>query len=206
MEAYLYESLEDGKVKCHLCSHRCVIKAGRRGKCSVRENQAGTLHTLVYGKVIARHVDPIEKKPLFHFLPSTTAFSIATAGCNLRCKFCQNWQISQASPLETINTNYTPEQVMKMLQAAGVGAGVVANARDLDEDAQLNHYHYYRELDHPYMGRLRYYHPVGIKLSGVETEVRRPVLLGEHTDYICTDILGMPQDEVDRLRQKGVFD
>ena len=95
MEAYLYESLEDKKVKCNLCSHRCVIKDGRRGKCSVRENQAGMLHTLVYGKVVARHVDPIEKKPLFHFLPGTLSYSIATVGCNFRCRFCQNADIAQ---------------------------------------------------------------------------------------------------------------
>ncbi len=95
MEAYLYEPLEDTRVKCNLCSHRCVIKDGRRGKCSVRENQAGKLHTLVYGKVIARHVDPIEKKPLFHFLPGTLSYSIATVGCNFRCRFCQNADIAQ---------------------------------------------------------------------------------------------------------------
>ncbi len=95
MEAYLYEPLEDNKVKCDLCSHRCVIKDGRRGICSVRENQAGKLLTLVYGKVIARHVDPIEKKPLFHFLPGTLSYSIATVGCNFRCKFCQNADIAQ---------------------------------------------------------------------------------------------------------------
>ena len=95
MEAYLYEPLEDKKVKCNLCSHRCVIKEGRRGKCSVRENRTGMLHTLVYDKVIARHVDPIEKKPLFHFLPGTLSYSIATVGCNLRCRFCQNADIAQ---------------------------------------------------------------------------------------------------------------
>jgi len=95
MEAYLYEPLEDNKVKCNLCSHRCIIKDGRRGICSVRENQAGKLLTLVYGKVIARHVDPIEKKPLFHFLPGTLSYSIATVGCNFRCKFCQNADIAQ---------------------------------------------------------------------------------------------------------------
>ena len=95
MEAYLYEPLEDNKVKCNLCSHRCVIKTGRRGLCSVRENQAGKLHTLVYDKLIARHVDPIEKKPLFHFLPGSLSYSIATVGCNFRCKFCQNADIAQ---------------------------------------------------------------------------------------------------------------
>jgi len=95
MEAYLYEPLKEGKVKCNLCSHRCVIKAGRRGKCSVRENQDGRLHTLVYGKIIAQHVDPIAKKPLFHFLPGTLSYSVATVGCNLRCRFCQNADIAQ---------------------------------------------------------------------------------------------------------------
>ena len=95
MEAYLYEPLADNKVKCNLCSHRCVIKDGRRGKCNVRENKAGKLLTLVYGKVIARHVDPIEKKPLFHFLPGTLSYSVATVGCNFRCKFCQNADIAQ---------------------------------------------------------------------------------------------------------------
>ena len=77
MEAYLYETLEENKVKCNLCSHRCVVKTGRRGICGVRENQSGTLKTLVYDKLIARHIDPIEKKPLFHFLPGTLSYSIA---------------------------------------------------------------------------------------------------------------------------------
>ena len=102
--------------------------------------------------------------------------------------------------------NFTPEQVMTRLQAAGVGAGVVANARDLDNDVQLNHYNFYRELDHPYMGKRRFYHPEAMKLSAAEAEVRRPVLVGEHTDNICTRILGMSRGEIDRLRQKGVFD
>lgn len=95
MEAYLYEPLEENKVKCNLCNHRCVIKDGRRGICGVRENNSGILKTLVYGKVIARHVDPIEKKPLFHFLPKSLSYSIATVGCNFKCRFCQNADIAQ---------------------------------------------------------------------------------------------------------------
>jgi len=95
MEAYLYESLEDNKVKCNLCSHRCLIKDGGRGICGVRQNAGGSLQTLVYGKLIARHIDPIEKKPLFHFLPGTLSYSIATVGCNFRCQFCQNADIAQ---------------------------------------------------------------------------------------------------------------
>lgn len=95
MEACLYESLKENKVKCNLCSHRCVIKDGKRGKCGVRENRAGVLETLVYGRVIARHIDPIEKKPLFHFMPGTPSYSIATVGCNFKCMFCQNADIAQ---------------------------------------------------------------------------------------------------------------
>jgi pyruvate formate lyase activating enzyme len=94
-EAYLYEKLEQKKVKCHLCNHGCVIKENGKGICGVRENKDGILYCLVYDKVIAAHLDPIEKKPLFHFLPGTTSFSIATVGCNFRCRFCQNYEISQ---------------------------------------------------------------------------------------------------------------
>ena len=95
MEAYLFETVSNGNVKCNLCRHRCLIKEGRRGICGVRENRAGVLHTLVYGKLIARHIDPIEKKPLYHFLPGSRSYSIATVGCNFRCRFCQNADIAQ---------------------------------------------------------------------------------------------------------------
>ncbi len=99
-EALLYNKLEDGKVRCSLCAHRCLIPEGKRGLCGVRENRGGVLFSLVYGKAIATHVDPIEKKPLFNFLPGSLAFSVATAGCNMSCRHCQNADISQ-SPRET---------------------------------------------------------------------------------------------------------
>ncbi|MGV8074256.1 MAG: AmmeMemoRadiSam system radical SAM enzyme [Syntrophobacteraceae bacterium] len=95
-EAMFYRKLEGDKVQCFLCAQHCRINPGKRGICGVRENLAGSLWSLVYGKVISQHVDPIEKKPLFHFYPGTTSFSIATAGCNFRCLFCQNADISQA--------------------------------------------------------------------------------------------------------------
>jgi pyruvate formate lyase activating enzyme len=95
-EAMLWSPGEDGKVECCLCAHRCVIPPGKQGICGVRENREGSLRTLVYGEVVAVHVDPIEKKPLYHFFPGSKALSVATAGCNFRCGFCQNWQISQA--------------------------------------------------------------------------------------------------------------
>lgn len=83
-------------VRCNACAHRCAIRVGRRGICGVRENRAGQLMTVVYGEVVAAHTEPIEKKPLFHVLPGTDAYSVATAGCNFRCLFCQNWEIAQA--------------------------------------------------------------------------------------------------------------
>ncbi|OGP93453.1 MAG: AmmeMemoRadiSam system radical SAM enzyme [Deltaproteobacteria bacterium RBG_16_54_18] len=99
-EAYLYEKQEGTKVRCFLCSHRCLIAAGKRGICNVRENKDGILYTLVYEKLISANVDPIEKKPFFHFLPGSTAFSVATMGCNFHCLHCQNYEISQM-PRET---------------------------------------------------------------------------------------------------------
>lgn len=94
-DALLYDTLENKQVQCNLCSHRCRIGEGRFGVCQVRENLEGKLYTHVYGNLIAEHVDPIEKKPLYHFLPGSNAYSIATPGCNFRCEWCQNWQISQ---------------------------------------------------------------------------------------------------------------
>ena len=98
-EAMLYEKLSDGKVKCNLCNHRCTIKDGNYGICGVRQNTDGSLYTLVYDKIIASHIDPIEKKPLFQFYPGSTAYSVATVGCNFKCKHCQNADISQL-PME----------------------------------------------------------------------------------------------------------
>lgn len=96
----LYDKLEDNKVQCHLCAHECKISAQKFGVCGVRKNEGGTLYTLVYGETIASHVDPIEKKPLYHLLPGSGSYSIATVGCNFRCDFCQNWQISQSNKKE----------------------------------------------------------------------------------------------------------
>ncbi len=94
-EAYLYKKLDRQKVRCDLCSHRCVVRNGDKGICGVRENRSGVLYSMVYDKVISENIDPIEKKPLFHFLPGSLSLSIATPGCNFKCFFCQNWQISQ---------------------------------------------------------------------------------------------------------------
>lgn len=94
-EALFYKRIDKDRVRCSLCRHRCVILEGKKGVCGVREVKEGKLYSLVYGKPISLNIDPIEKKPLFHFLPGTRTFSLATVGCNFRCDFCQNWEISQ---------------------------------------------------------------------------------------------------------------
>ncbi len=114
-EALYWKSLEEDRVQCVLCPHRCVIGEGRTGICGVRKNIDGVLYSLVWARSIAASVDPIEKKPLFHFFPGSTAFSIATVGCNFRCRFCQNSDISQY-PIQTgriTGEELLPEDVVK---------------------------------------------------------------------------------------------
>ncbi len=96
-ESCLYQKLSDNQVRCQTCAHRCLIPLNQRGICGVRANLKGKLWVLNYGRAVADHIDPIEKKPLFHFLPGSQTYSVAAAGCNLRCANCQNWEISQAS-------------------------------------------------------------------------------------------------------------
>ncbi len=118
-EAMYWEPLEDGAVRCALCPRRCVVPEGGRGFCGVRENRGGTYYTLTYGNPCAVHVDPIEKKPFYHYLPTTTAFSIAVAGCNLDCRFCQNWHISQSRPEQTFNYELAPEHLVELAARSG---------------------------------------------------------------------------------------
>jgi len=110
---------EGGRVQCVLCPHACVLDPGMRGRCSVRLNLDGGLVSLVYGKPVAVNVDPVEKKPLFHFLPGSSTLSIATAGCNLRCLFCQNWEISQADPEDVGTFDLPPAAVVDQAVSAG---------------------------------------------------------------------------------------
>ena len=112
-EAMYYKKLEEKKVQCILCPRECIILDGNRGNCGTRLNKDGRLFSLVYGKPCTANLDPIEKKPLFHFLPGTTAYSIATAGCNLHCKFCQNAEISQAKPEEVLSLDLPPKAVVE---------------------------------------------------------------------------------------------
>jgi pyruvate formate lyase activating enzyme len=120
-EAMFYEKLDGGRVRCRLCRFRCLIDVGKRGHCLVRENRDGTLFSLVYGRAVAEHVDPIEKKPLFHFLPGTRSYSVATVGCNFRCLHCQNYGISQpdAPGVENSGSFVAPETLVERALAAG---------------------------------------------------------------------------------------
>lgn len=123
-EASFYRKLENGRVQCELCPNKCLLKTQERGICKSRENIGGKLYSLVYGKPVTVHVDPIEKKPFYHFLPGAKAYSLATTGCNLSCKYCQNWDISQRNPEEVESTPMTPEEVVqKALQS---GSPVIA--------------------------------------------------------------------------------
>jgi pyruvate formate lyase activating enzyme len=121
-EAMLYRSLGEQRLICDLCSFRCEIVPEKYGICGVRQNREGKLFTYVYGDVIAAHVDPIEKKPLYHYLPGSTAFSVATIGCNFQCPFCQNWQISQKSKRKgnaPSSDSFSPEDVVRAAKNQG---------------------------------------------------------------------------------------
>ena len=107
-----FTPLDHQIIRCGLCPHKCEVSAGQRGLCGVRKNIDGQYYSLVYANPCAVHIDPIEKKPFYHVLPASRAFSIATAGCNFDCKFCQNWEISQAQPDDTFNYQLDPDQVI----------------------------------------------------------------------------------------------
>ncbi len=114
-----YTPLEGKQIQCELCPTACVVSDGERGYCEVRENRSGKYYSLVYGNPVTWHIDPIEKKPFFHVLPATGSFSIATTGCNFDCKFCQNYEISQARPEETANFDMPAELVVAAAKKTG---------------------------------------------------------------------------------------
>ena len=118
-EALYWVKLAGDKVQCILCPYKCVLKAGQKGFCKARKNIDGKLYSLTYGQPVAVHADPIEKKPLYHVFPGTKSLSIATAGCNLRCKFCQNWEISQLDA-EKVKVRFVPpEEIIALTESTG---------------------------------------------------------------------------------------
>ncbi|HSA31285.1 MAG TPA: AmmeMemoRadiSam system radical SAM enzyme [Candidatus Omnitrophota bacterium] len=125
IEAMLYEKLDRGMVHCKVCAHECRIQPSNYGICGVRQNIDGTLYSLVFAECVAAHVDPVEKKPLYHFRPGTSTFSIATMGCNFKCGFCQNWQISQIAGAYTalpITKELAPRLVVELALDRGCGS------------------------------------------------------------------------------------
>lgn len=112
-EALFYEKLKNNTVKCVLCPRNCVIKDGNFGFCGVRKNEKGKLYSLVFGRPAAQNVDPIEKKPLYHFHPGSSVFSIGTVSCNFRCPFCCNWEMSREKPGSVLESDLMPEDVVK---------------------------------------------------------------------------------------------
>ena len=119
-EASWYQKLEEGRVECQLCPQGCKVADMERGTCGVRENRGGTYVTLVYGRACSVHIDPIEKKPFFHVMPGEKAFSFATAGCNVECKFCQNWEISQFRPEQVEAYDLPPGALVEAAKRNGV--------------------------------------------------------------------------------------
>jgi len=128
-EARFYKRLPDGKANCRLCFRQCVIAQGSRGFCRNRENRGGTLYSMVYGRAAAVQLDPIEKEPMFHNLPGTDILCTGTASCNFRCKFCQNWHLSQRAPeeLDSITLHTSPEDIVKAAREAGAGLSFTYN-------------------------------------------------------------------------------
>lgn len=123
-ECMYYKKIDQLRVECQVCPRKCRIADMERGYCGNKENHGGTYYSLVYSRPCAIHTDPIEKKPLFHYLPGTTAFSLATAGCNVECKFCQNWEIAQFRPEQVESVYLTPDGVHR--EAANQGARSIA--------------------------------------------------------------------------------
>jgi pyruvate formate lyase activating enzyme len=119
-EEMFYRKLDSLRIECEICPRRCHVAEGKRGYCRNKENRGGKYYSLVYNKVCATHIDPIEKKPFFHYLPGTSAFSLAAAGCNFACKFCQNWEISQARPEEIPHDVLTPDRGIEICRSQAI--------------------------------------------------------------------------------------
>jgi pyruvate formate lyase activating enzyme len=127
-EASFWKSLEDDRVKCELCPHRCILSDGKRGVCRIRENREGTLFALTYGRPVSLAVDPVEKKPLFHVYPGSRIYSVGLAGCNMKCAFCQNYDLSQSDPEDLNSYDAPPERIVeKALETGSRGIAFTYN-------------------------------------------------------------------------------
>ena len=212
-EALLYDRLPGGDVKCSMCAHGCTIKPGKRGICSVRENQDGTLMSLVYGKLISAIVDPIEKKPLYNFLPGTKSYSIASAGCNFRCKHCQNYEISQLP--RTVEGSDMPgeESTPQMVVADALGAGCASISYTYTEptvsmEFALEAAKFAREkgLRNVFVSN-GFMSPESVDLIAPYLDANNIDLKGDDGFYrvFCGGRLAPVQDTIKRMKDKGVW-
>ncbi len=232
-EACLYEKLSENRVRCNLCRHRCIITEGRRGICKVRENQKGRLYSLVYGKAAAAHIDPIEKKPLYHFYPGSRSFSLATVGCNFKCSYCQNYEISQTygaiSGVETspeavvekaleadclsISYTYTEPTIFfeyayetaVLSKKAGMKNNFVTNGYMTDEALEMIHpYLDAANVDIKSMNEDFYKKYVRALLSGVLESVQKIKELGIWLE-VTTLIIPTVNDSIEELEKSAQF-
>jgi len=162
VEAKHYEKLEYDRVRCGICPRKCRVDDHERGYCATRENRGGKYYSLVYNRVCSLHIDPIEKKPLFHFLPGTTAFSLSTAGCCMECKFCQNYEISQFRPEQVTSREVTP----RMVAATALKYGAPSVAFTYGEPVVYFEYTY----DCAVVARKQGLHPVIITSGFIEQQ------------------------------------
>lgn len=229
-EAMFYEKLEDQKVRCGLCNHRCRISDGNTGICGVRENRDGVLYTLIYAMVSSEAIDPIEKKPLFHFNPGSDVYSLGTIGCNFRCKHCQNWTISQVGLDGSNSIEISPELAVKRALAAECRSiawtyneptiwyeytydcAKLAKEAGLDTAYVTNGYITPEALEHiaPYLDAFRvdikafsesfYKEIVGAKLSPVLESAKLARKLGMHVEVVNL-IIPTLNDSENELRE-----
>jgi pyruvate formate lyase activating enzyme len=184
VEAKYYKKLEGGGIECGICPRHCRVTDLERGYCGTRENRADTYYTLIYGLPCALNIDPIEKKPLYHYYPGTKALSLATAGCNVNCKFCQNWEISQSRPEQTDNLDISPKAMI-----------------DIAEKRKVPHIAYtYSEpvIFYEYMSDIaRLGHEKGVKsvmITGGYIEKEPLAELMPHLDAIKVDLKSIRED------------
>lgn len=179
-EARYYTKLDSKQVQCQLCFRRCTIAQGQRGECGARENREGMLYSLVYGQPCAIQIDPVEKEPLFHMLPATKTLCLGTAGCNFKCTFCQNWQISVRTPEETNNVSLSPEEAVNK----AIELGCTSMSFTYNEPTVFYEYMY----DVTKLAQERelwtYFHTNG----ALNPEPLRELL--KHMDAVCVDLKG----------------
>lgn len=209
--ASFFDSVDNNYVKCNLCPNRCLLAPEQTGLCKARKNIGGKLYSLVYGKVAAVHNDPIEKKPLYHFLPGSTAYSIATTGCNMSCSFCQNWDISQKFTDQVQSRDMIPEQVVnEALQSGSKSIAytyseptifyefMLATAKLAQEKGLKNVMHSNGYINQePLLELIPYLDAANIDLKGMTDKY--------YSDYTLNGKVGPVLETLKTLKQKAVW-